>query len=425
MPSRGTSPNGADRPATGLLGGDPPGRDLLADARRLTRKLARRVRGIERRVVRLEPAGRPRGRILFSYVLDPLLEPREAPVDRTHTHFWESRQMAWALVDAGWAVDAVHWTNHRFVPELAYDAVLDVRTNLERWVGRLPSSTLRLFHCDTAHWSFNNRAEKQRLDELAERRGIVLAPHREMPPNRGIELADHGTYLGNEFTRSTYREWGTPMTRIPVSVPCTYDWQQGKDFEAARRRFLWFGSGGLVHKGLDLVLEAFAEMPDLELVVAGPIRRERDFARAFRHELYELPNVETVDWVDVASARFVEICRGSVGLVYPSCSEGGGSSALTCLHAGLIPVLTREASVDLDPAWGVELETASVEEIQARVRELAERPAGELEEMARGAWEWVRAHHTREVFAEAWRRFTEELTGGRLRGAVTFDRNLE
>jgi glycosyltransferase involved in cell wall biosynthesis len=395
--------------------------DAFDRARRLARRLARRVRGVEDRVVRLAPAGEKRGHVLFSYIVDPLLAPRDAPVDHSHTHFWESRQMVWTLVDAGYAVDAVHWTNQRFVPRLAYDVVLDVRTNLERWVGHQPSSTLRLFHCDTAHWAFNNQAQAQRLADLAERRGIVLAAHRQIPPNRGIELADHATYLGNAFTRSTYQPWGTPMTRIPVSVPRRYDWPQGKDFASVRRRFVWFGSGGLVHKGLDLVLEAFAGMPDLELVVMGPIRRERDFARAFRRELYELPNVETVDWVDVAAPRFLEICRRGLGLVYPSCSEGGGSSALTCLHAGLVPILTREASVDLEDAWGVELTKASVDEIRAAVRTLSERPAGELEAMARGAWEWVRAHHTREAFADAWRGYVAELADGRLRGAVTVD----
>jgi glycosyltransferase involved in cell wall biosynthesis len=395
--------------------------DPWSDARRIARKLARRVRRVEGRVVSLVPAGPVRGRVLYSYVLDPLLGPRDGPVDVSHTHFWESRQMAWTLVDLGHAVDAVHWTNRRFVPEHGYDVVLDVRANLERWTGALPASTLRLFHCDTAHWSFNNAAQAERLAALRARRGIELRPVREMPPHRGIELADHGTYLGNDFTRSTYDFAGTPMTRIPVSVPCTYDWPTGKDFESARRRFVWFGSGGLVHKGLDLVLEAFADLPDLELLVIGPVRRERDFARAFRRELYGLPNVETVDWIDVTGRRFTELARSSLALIYPSCSEGGGASALTCLHAGLIPVLTREASVDLDPAWGIELERATVEAIREQARALAARSPRDLEAMARGAWEWARAHHTREVFATAWRAFAEELAAGRLAGARTTD----
>jgi glycosyltransferase involved in cell wall biosynthesis len=220
------------------------------------------------------------------------------------------------------------------------------------------------------------------------------------------------TYLGNEFTRSTYPSGGAPMVRIPVSVPRTYDWPVAKDFDRARRTFLWFGSGGLVHKGLDLVLEAFAELPHCSLLVCGPISRERDFARAYRRELYELPNVRTLGWVDVGSERFRELALRCGALVYPSCSEGGGASALTCMHAGLLPVLTREASVDLSPETGVLLREATVEHVREAAAGLAALPAAELEQRSRAAWEWARAHHTREVFAARFRAFAGELVAG-------------
>ena len=40
---------------------------------------------------------------------------------------------------------------------------------------------------------------------------------------------------------------------------------EGKDFEVCRPHFMWLGSRGFVHKGLDVVLEAFSEMPELAL----------------------------------------------------------------------------------------------------------------------------------------------------------------
>ena len=105
-------------------------------------------------------------------------------------------------------------------------------------------------------------------------------------------------------------------------------------------------------------------------------------------------------------ARVVE----TLGLVYPSCAEGGGGSALTCMHAGLVPVINREVSVDLDPGYGVELTECSIPRIRETVRELAERPASELEEMARGAWSFARARHTQETFQAGYRAFAERLT---------------
>ena len=187
---------------------------------------------------------------------------------------------------------------------------------------------------------------------------------------------------------------------MPISQPFLYPYPAGKDFTAARRRFLWFGSGGLLHKGLDRVLEVFAALPDFELTVLGPIDREPEFERAFHRELYETPNIHTHGWIDVASPEFLALALRHLALVYPSCSEGQNGGAVTCMHAGLIPVLSRESGVDLAPEYGIELASCSLEEIRGRVLELALRPAEELQAMSRNAWEWARAaSHPRAVFA--------------------------
>jgi glycosyltransferase involved in cell wall biosynthesis len=165
----------------------------------------------------------------------------------------------------------------------------------------------------------------------------------------------------------------------------------------------------MVHKGLDLVLEAFAGMPELELVVAGPVEREREFERAFATELYRTPNIRSLGWLDVAGPGFLELARGTLGLVYPSCSEGQNGGTVTCMHAGLIPLVTRETGVDVTSEYGVLLGEPTVEGIRAAVRALAGRPAAELAAMARAAWRYARAHHTRERFVTVYRQRVLEI----------------
>ena len=200
-----------------------------------------------------------------------------------------------------------------------------------------------------------------------------------------------------------------------MSCPWTYAWAGDKDYAAASRRFLWIGSDGFVHKGLDLVLEAFADLPGFELFVCGPIFREPAFERAFYRELHRTPNIHTLGWVDPASPRFAELARSSIGIVFPSCSEGGGVSALLGLHAGLLPVVTRESSVDLAPGLDPYLGLAEPAEIRERVQSIAARPPAELQAQARAAWEHVRERHTRERFALRWREVVEALLDGSTR----------
>jgi glycosyltransferase involved in cell wall biosynthesis len=165
----------------------------------------------------------------------------------------------------------------------------------------------------------------------------------------------------------------------------------------------------MVHKGLDLVLDAFAETPDLHLTVVGPVERERAFAAAYARELYRAPNIATAGWVDIAGERFREITDRSIALVYPSCSEGQNGGTVTCLHAGLLAIVTPEVGVDVDPSFGVVLPEPSVEAIRSAAADVAARPAGALAAMSRAAWAFARGQHTRERFAAVYRQRILEI----------------
>ena len=173
--------------------------------------------------------------------------------------------------------------------------------------------------------------------------------------------------------------------------------------------YIWLGSHGLVHKGLDLVLEAFAQAPELKLTVCGPVSAEPDFVAEYRREL-ALPNVRVHDWIDTQSPLFRELLATHSSIIYPSCSEGGGGSVITCLHGGLIPIVTREASVDVEN-FGFPLREAGVAAIVEAVRHVAGLPAAELSLRSRAAWEFARRQHTREAFEKNYRLFVRDVLG--------------
>jgi glycosyltransferase involved in cell wall biosynthesis len=86
--------------------------------------------------------------------------------------------------------------------------------------------------------------------------------------------------------------------------------------------FLWFGGAGLVHKGLDLLLDYFYENPSLTLHICGPIESEPLFAQAYKKELYETENIIMHGFVDIRGQVFEEIIKRCAFVVFPSCSEG-------------------------------------------------------------------------------------------------------
>ncbi len=374
-------------------------------ARRLGVKGNHRNGGTARyeQVVSLAPeAVSAKGRALVAYILDPfLLRPGE-PISNKHTHDWECWCIVQTLLSQGLAVDVISYRNRTFVPREDYRLFFAARTNFQRIAEQLPDACVKVVHLDTAHWLYNNTAAFNRLLDLQTRRGVTLSNLKTVEENWALEACDMATILGNEFTIDTYRYAGKPIHRIPISVPETYEWDEAKNFADAGDTFVWFGSEGFVHKGLDLVVEAFARMPEFRLLVCGPVQAETAFMAAYEEE-FALPNIEAVGWVDVAGDDFLEVCRRSVGLVYPTCSEGGGGSALTCMHAGLIPIVSRAASVDL-PEEGILLESCTVDEICAAVREVASRTPEALESASRAVWSFARERHSKDAFKAGFER---------------------
>lgn len=358
--------------------------------------------GSDEKCITLKPKGTSLGNVLLSYTINPFLRKGGTDFDIRHTCDWECWKMAGIFLDMGYSVDVINYTNHEFKPKKDYSIFIDELLNLERISPLLPEDCIKIMHVVWAHWLFHNRAQYERCSELQKRRGISLLPRRLLEPNSGIEIADCATILGNEFTIGTYQYAKKPAYRIPVTIPRLYPWSEEKNFESCRKNYLWFGSGGLIHKGLDLVLDAFGEMPDYHLTICGPIQQEKDFESAFYKELYQTPNIHTIGWVNVDSSTFTEIVNNCIGIVYPSCSEGQSGAVVTCLSMGLIPIISYQSGIDVN-GFGITLKECSVNQIKNSVQSISDLPTGELINMARSAWIYARENHARELFAKKYK----------------------
>lgn len=354
------------------------------------------------RVVSLVPEGACRGSMLLSYIIAPFLLKEGESLPSSHTNYGESLEIAATFLGMGYAVDVIDYRNRTFIPAKKYSCFVAARTNFARIAQLLNGDCIKIAHLDTAHWLFNNYATYQRGLALRERRGVAVGGVRTVEFNLAIEHADCATVLGNGFTLGTYAYAGKPLYRMYVPAAALYPWSETKRHDECRNSFLWLGSGGLVHKGLDLVLEAFSEMPDHHLYVCGPVKDERYFEQAFFKELYCTPNIHTLGWVDIASAEFAAVLERCIGIVYPSCSEGQAGSVVNCMQAGLIPIVSYESGIDVGD-FGVMLRECSVAAVKEAVQEISHHPAASLGERSRRTWEYARRHHTREQFSEHYR----------------------
>jgi glycosyltransferase involved in cell wall biosynthesis len=362
----------------------------------------------QKTVITLSPDKKSHGRVLFSYINDGFLVEPGTTIPKTHTNIWQSLKMAETFAELGYEVDIIHYHNSRFLPRNQYSFFIDVRHNLQRLAPMMNGDCIKIMHIDTAHILFHNAAEANRLLQLQKRRGITLLPRRFEMPNLGIEHADCATTGGNDFTIDSFKYANKKIYRLPSPCGISIDWRE-KDWEECQKKFLWFSSSGFVHKGLDLALDAFREMPDLNLIVCSRLDKDKDFISVFHHELYETQNIQTIGWVDIDSKEFLDITSQCGAMLHLSCSEGGAPSVKMCMHAGLIPIVSYETAVDVDD-FGYTLKDCSVENVKSVIRRVASLDKNRVRDKAFGAWEHARKYHTRERFSAEYRKVIKEIS---------------
>jgi len=330
---------------------------------------------------------------------------------RGHTNAFEVLTMAESFLELGYRIEVCDCDNTHY--KLPADCVvaIDIHSNIERWQGDLPGKCHFILHATGTHWLQLNKAELGRLESVRDRRGVVLRPRRQAAVSNSIEFAEQIVVLGNDFTVRSWEFSGKPIIRVPISSAFQYDWPSERDFSKAKKKFLWVGSFGMVHKGLDLVLDAFAGMPDLELTVCGRPEKEGDFFQLYKKELTETANIHFHGWVDMDSQIFSVIAASHATVIYPSCAEGGAGSVIHCMHAGMIPACTYESSVDLGN-FGELVKSGTVEAVREACWNIASLPDEEVRSRARASYEHARAHHTREKFRENYRNYAASVISG-------------
>jgi glycosyltransferase involved in cell wall biosynthesis len=340
-------------------------------------------------------------RALMTYVAQPFyVDPKRRLLG--HVSGYQSVEIAKAFNRLGYIVDVVDWLDATFIPTQHYDVFFGMHYNFERLLPYLDKTTVKIYYGTGTYWAFEIAAEQQRVEALKKRRGVEIKLPIRLGPNNWVQIADAVIVIGNEFTASTYRPHNSRVFTIDNSARLTIPPDlEYKDFITARRNFLAFPSAGLLHKGIDLLLEVFADQKDLHLWVCGPLqaKAERDFVRVYRRELFHTPNIHPIGWIDIHSRQFRQLTNKCAFVIFPSCAEGMSGGVLDCMGQGLIPLVSRETGVDTD-GFGVTFKECSIDVIRQVVTDMAKQPPDVLRRMAQEAFRQASTRYSLDSFSK-------------------------
>jgi glycosyltransferase involved in cell wall biosynthesis len=166
-----------------------------------------------------------------------------------------------------------------------------------------------------------------------------------MKTNYSDEAADIITGFGGSYQIASYRENSHKMRQLKISTTCI----PGAAFKktiGSKNKFMWYAGYGAFHKGLDLVVEAFIQMPEKELHIFGNIESNKKLYAWFLTVIEKSRNITYHGWATPDSAIFQEYAQLCDAVVYASSSEGGPGAIIQCMQFGLVPILNRFSAID-------------------------------------------------------------------------------
>ncbi len=321
-------------------------------------------------------------RALLIYISQPFISP--APTDPASRH--AQREMALILAEVldqnGFIVDVVDFRSRRLPATAQYRLIIGIG-ELFMSIRRRNGTSLAWLGTGSDR-KFHIEQQKKRIDDLEKRRGYRAPPNpdRENDP-QDLSQCDAIFLIGNDFVRRTFDEYHGPIFQIP-NIGFSFIQKFNRNFEQARKKFLFIGSRGQVHKGLDLLLEVFGTSPDLELYICASVEYERDFVNCYHRELYKMPNIHLIGILDLAGEKFRTVATECAFVVLPSCAEGISGSVIAGMQTGLIPIVSPASGIDVDD-FGMLFDDCSPTSISEVIREMSDLSPVELEERAAAA----------------------------------------
>lgn len=321
-----------------------------------------------------------------------------------HTNANEVKVMAMELDSLGYTVDVIDYEYSGTHSASTYNIIIGQGQYFESCcISDECANATKVAYLTAKNPDFNNMAELKRLRFFRERNGVTLPIIRydNSFSNRNVLMhINHAIAIGKDsLTRETWKDFFDQIEYINATG---FDNLRLPDLNKAPEcfsHFLWLGSTGGIHKGLDLLIEAFTTLPHLHLHIVGA-GLDGDLANIYHDRINNSENIHYYGWVNHNDAVFLQLFELCGFIVCPSCSEGQCTSVLTAMFAGMIPVCTVETGIEMELCDGYYIENIEPKNIASLLSDIAQTPKEILIQKSMKAYEYVITNHTLDAYQQ-------------------------
>lgn len=336
-------------------------------------------------------------RALLCYLTGPVIADMNGETINRFSNSGIALSWMQVLNEMGYIVDLVEWNDTEFTPTKTYDLVIFHGGHNFAHIRKHLEGEPTIIHFLTgSYWRFNNQQEDARRADFKKRHGAWTPRDRsisvsEDPVN---EAADSIIVLGDPSMRDTYpASYKKVLTINNASYPDDHFDTTTKAYNTARQNFLFFAGSGNIHKGLDLLIDAFQSL-DEHLYIMTVL--DQPVIKALKREL-KRPNIHLIGEVPMRTPPFYETIDKCAFVIAPSCSEGQAGSVVECMNQGLIPLISKETRLDARD-YGAILPANTIPEIQKMVHYFGRLPSAQVKALAQKTRATAKREHSPDFF---------------------------
>lgn len=285
----------------------------------------------------------------------------------THPNRFEALQIIKFFINNNYTIDVIDCNSKEYlslVKHKKYDVIFGFGETFYEISKNNPKAK-KIMYITENHPDFSFKKEKERVDYFKKRhkKNVKLARSGIYYKNEHFSVADYFIIMGrqNEFLQYNKKIYDINPTGL---INKEYKFKE-KNHTVSKKNFLWLGSNGAIHKGLDLLIDIFSKRDDITLHICGLNRKDK--------HILKIPNKKNIieyGRINVNSNQFLNLVDKCSFIILPSCSEGMSTSILTGMLHGLIPIVTKNSGgLDKLKDKALYLEDYKINYVENRINE--------------------------------------------------------
>lgn len=227
--------------------------------------------------------------------------------------------------------------------------------------------------------------------------------------NAQFDLSNSIILMNSSYNAKSFYDYGSKVYTINANAifnDCFFFEERkiATCIPKSKKNFLWFGSLGFIHKGVDIVLDAFSELPDFTIDLYGVSKSEINLYKKLAPR-----NARICGYMNVMSQEFIdEVVYQHCFLIFPSCSEGMSTAVCTCMAHGIIPIVTKECGFEPHESI-IELLGWQVDDIKKALIRAANMSDENILCMRKAAYEYARKAFNIKSFSDNFSKAMDEI----------------